>query len=117
VNQLAKIDYNIYYATQQEYTVDKQGIYDTVILSMASPFKSQRAFTYEKAKDMFMQCSQLAIKQVQEQRVLDLIGEKDEILFIFDAMLMDYALINYHIHSEEFKATIARHGLPTDKTL
>lgn len=64
-----------------------------------------------------MQCSQLAIKQVQEQRVLDLIGEKDEILFIFDAMFMDYALINYHIHSEEFKATIARHGLPTDKTL
>lgn len=57
VTQLAKIDYNIYYASQQEYTVGKQGVYDTVVLSMASPFKSQRGFTKDKAREMFIQCS------------------------------------------------------------
>lgn len=55
---------------------------------------------------MFKECSGLALKRVQEQTVLDCIADKDEILFIFDALLVDYALLNHNIHSEEFKASI-----------
>lgn len=66
---------------------------------------------------MFIECSEEALKQAQSDSVKQLVGEKDEILFIFDSMLVDYALIKHEIHSEEFKATIARHGLSEDKVI
>lgn len=48
---------------------------------------------------------------------MGMVGEKDEILFIFDSMFMDYAYIKHEIHCEEFKSTIARHGLPEDPVI
>jgi hypothetical protein len=60
-----------------------------------SPFKSQRAFSKDKAKEIFLQITNMALSKVQEQEILDQIAEKDEILFIFDALLVDYALLHH----------------------
>ena len=55
---------------------------------------------------MFMECSKLALENVQQPSVLECIADKDEILFIFDALLVDYAFLNHQIHSEEFKSIL-----------
>lgn len=54
---------------------------------------------------------------MQNQDVLDQISEKDEILLIYDALLVDYALINDNMHSEEFKATVSKFDLTTAPSL
>eukprot|EP00347_Sterkiella_histriomuscorum_P020740 403336654 len=117
INSLAKIDYNIYYATEQEYTNGLQGMRDAVLLSMASPFKSQRGFSKEKAIEMFMECSKLALENVQQDAVIQCIGDKNEIPLIFDALFVDYAFLNYHIHSEEFKSTLQKHNVLSDSNV
>ena len=45
---------------------------------------------------------------------MECIADKDEILFIFDALIVDYALMNYSIHGEEFKATLSKYDVLND---
>ena len=86
-------------------------------MSLSSPFKSQRAFPREKAVEIFTHASRLALAKVQDKEILEQIAEKDEILFIFDALLVDYAYLHYQVHSEEFKATVSKYGLSQDPKL
>ena len=51
---------------------------------------------------------------VQDKTILEMIEEKDEVLFIFDSLCMDYAYIDYDVHCEEFRATISKHDIPND---
>lgn len=44
---------------------------------------------------MFIQITNKALEKVQEKAVLDCIMEKDAIIFIFDAFVGDYALLDY----------------------
>ena len=54
---------------------------------------------------------------VQNKSILEMIEEKDEVLFIFDSLFMDYAYIDYDVHCEEFRATISKHDLINDPLL
>lgn len=49
--------------------------------------------------------------RVQDPTVLECIADKDEILFIFDALIADYAYMKYSIHGEEFKATLSKYDI------
>jgi hypothetical protein len=44
---------------------------------------------------MLVKCSNLALQKAQDQEMIESVAEKDEILFIFDTLLMDYALIHH----------------------
>ena len=114
INQQARIDYNIYYASQTEYSTGLKGVHSAVVLSLSSPFKPQRGFTKQEVVDMFNQTLTESIAAVQEPSVLECINDKDEILFIFDAMLVDVALMKHHIHGEEFKSLIQKYSIIED---
>ena len=49
--------------------------------------------------------------------MLSQISQKDEILLVFDALLVDYAYIHYTLHSEEFRATVTKFNLTKDPSL
>ncbi len=54
---------------------------------------------------------------MQNANVLEQISEKDEILLIYDALLVDYAFINDNMNSEELKATVSKFDLTTAPAL
>lgn len=43
--------------------------------------------------------------------------DKDEILFIFDGLIVDYALMKYNIHGDEFKSTLSKHDVLNDESV
>lgn len=63
---------------------------------------------------MFKDCCSQALTRVQEQVILECIGDKDEILFIFDGLIVDYALLKYNIHGDEFKSLLSKHDVLND---
>ena len=103
--------------SHSEYTNDREGLKDIFTLTLTSPFVSQRAFPEDKARSIFLEASDQALITVQKQEVLDQISEKDEILLIFDALLVDYAFIAENVHSEELKATVSKFDLATQPSL
>jgi hypothetical protein len=42
------------------------------------------------------------------------LADKDEILVIFDYLLVDYVYLKYKLHSEEFKALFTHYDLMND---
>jgi hypothetical protein len=51
------------------------------------------------------------LERVQSKEILEEIAQKDEILIIFDALLVDYALLNHNVVGEELKATVSKYDL------
>ncbi|CDW72289.1 UNKNOWN [Stylonychia lemnae] len=111
---LAKVDRAIYNASQKVYTNGLEGIHDAIILALSSPFKAQRGFGKQETINMLIQITNKALQKVQEKEVLECILEKDEIIFIYDALVGDYAQLDYQVHAEEFKALISKHQLLKD---
>ena len=111
VFQLSKVNRNTYNESTEKYTNEKDSILDAVHNSLLSPFISQRAFTKEEAQTLFQECATLALERVQSKEILEEIAQKDEILIIFDALLVDYALLNHNVSGEELKATVSKHDL------
>ena len=103
--------------SHSEYTNDREGLKDIFTLTLTSPFTSQRVMTESNAHEIFLSASNKALDTVQKQEVLDQITEKDEILLIFDALLVDYAFINDNLHSEELKATVSKFDLTNSAIL
>ena len=111
VFQLSKVNRNTYNESTEKYTNEKDSILDAVHNSLLSPFLSQRAFTKEEAQTLFQECATLALERVQSKEILEEIAQKDEILIIFDALLVDYALLNHNVSGEELKATVSKYDL------
>ena len=55
--------------------------------------------------------------KVQTPEVLAQISQRDEILLIFDALLVDFAYIHHSVHSEEFRATVTKFDITSEPSL
>ena len=117
VCQISKLNINVFMNTNTTLPSDKKAIHDLLNISLTSPFKSQRAFSRERAIEIFKACSNYALDKVQEQSVIDQLTDKDEVLIIFDTLLVDYAMIHFGINCEEFKATVSKYDLLNDREL
>lgn len=82
-----------------------------------SPFKSLRAFSRERAIEIFRDVSKQALAKLKDQEIIDSVMSHDDVLIFFDNLVVDYARINYDINCEEFKASISKYDLLNDKEL
>lgn len=112
---MAKVTGHLYNQSHEKFTNEKDSILEAVQNSLLSPFISQRAFTLDEARSMFKESATLALERVQSKDILDEIAQKDEILIIFDTLLVDYAYLNHGIVGDEFKATLSKYDLAWDK--
>jgi hypothetical protein len=113
VLDLARINPNVYMSSHNEYTNDKEGLKDFLILTFTSPFSASRALSCDEAKKILIECTSQALKEVQSEELSSLISEKDDILVIYELLVLDFVYINHTINSEEFKAIVSKHDLLT----
>ncbi len=114
VLDLARINPNVYMASHNEYTNDKEGLKDFLILTFTSPFIASRPLSKDEAKKILIECTTQALKEVQMEELSSLIHEKDDILVIYELLVLDYVNINHSINCEDFKAIVSKHDLLTE---
>ena len=108
---MSKVSKHTYNESCVKYTNEKDSILEAIHNSLLSPFVTLRGFSKVEAIDLFKDCVQSALTKVSSREILDEIAQKDEILIIFDALMVDYALLNHNISGDEFKATVSKYDL------
>lgn len=99
--------------SHNEYTNDQEGLKDFLILTFTSPFVASRPLCEADAKNILLECTKLALKEVQNEELLDLIKEKDDILVIYELLVLDFVNINHSMNCEDFKAIVSKYDLLT----
>ena len=110
----SNLSLQVFIATNKALPNDSEAIYDLVQISLSSPFVAESKISKSKVIEILKNSSTLALQKVSEESVISSLEDKDEVLIIFDILLVDFVFKNYGIHIEEFKALITSWNLLED---
>jgi DNA polymerase II large subunit len=94
-----------------------EAVRDFFQLSLTSPFKTSQAYTNQQATDIYLFATTKALEIIRSAELSSLVGDKDDIFLVFDALLVDFAALNPSfsgINCDEFRAICTLFDMDVD---